>query len=61
MIGEEIVEVSLGLAGHGQVKVGIDGYCLVMVVAVVVEYWEEGGKLRVIRRRRRRSLRSGWW
>ena len=41
MIGEEIVEVSLGLAGNGQVKVGIVGYCLVMVVAVVVEYWEE--------------------
>ena len=34
MIGEEIVEVSLGLAGLGQVKVGIDGYCLVMVVVV---------------------------
>ena len=41
MIGEEIVGVSLRLAGHGQVKVGIGGYCLVMVVAVVVEYWEE--------------------
>ena len=44
VIGEEIVGVSLGVADHGWVKVGIVGHCLVMVgfdgrlgVAVVVE------------------------
>ena len=49
VIGEEIVGVSLGVADHGWVKVGIVGHCLVMVefdgrfveVAVVVECWEE--------------------
>ena len=49
MIGEKIVGVSLGVADHGWVKVGIVGHCLVMVgfdgrfveVAVVVECWEE--------------------
>ena len=64
VIGEEKVGVSLGVADHGWVKVGIVGHCLVMVgfdgrfveVVVVVECWkEEGGKLRVIGRRRR------WW
>ena len=41
--------MSLGIAGHGWVKAGIVGRCLVMVridghfveVAVVVECWEE--------------------
>ena len=56
MIGEEIVGVSLGIAGHGWVKVGIVDHCLVMVgidgrfveVAVVVECWEEEeGEVRV--------------
>ena len=45
VIDEEIVGVSLGVADHGWVKVGIVGHCLVMVgfdgrfveVAVVVE------------------------
>ena len=45
MIGKEIVEVRLGVAGHGWVKAGIVGHCLVMVgvdghfveVAVVIE------------------------
>ena len=45
VIGEEIVGVSLRVADHGWVKVGIVGHCLVMVgfdgrfveVAVVVE------------------------
>ena len=42
VIGEEIVGVSLGVADHGWVKVGIVGHCLVMVeVAVVFECWEE--------------------
>ena len=49
VIGEEIVGVSLRVADHGWVKVGIVGHCLVMVgfdgrfveVAVVVECWEE--------------------
>ena len=43
--GGEIVGVSLGIAGHGWMRVEIVGYCLVMVgvdgrfveVAVVVE------------------------
>ena len=45
MIGEGIVGVSLGIAGHDWVKAGIVGHCLVMVgvdghfveVAVAVE------------------------
>ena len=50
MIGEEIVGVSLGVVGHGWVKAGIVGHCLVMMfgvgghfveVAVIVECWEE--------------------
>ena len=49
VIGEEIVGVSLGVADHGWVKVGIVGHCLVMEkfdgrfvgVAVVVGWWEE--------------------
>ena len=49
VIGEEIVGVSLRVADHGWVKVGIVGHCLVVVVvighfvevAVVAECWEE--------------------
>ena len=54
-IGEEIVEGILGFVGHGWVKVGSGCYCLVMVgfaghfvvVAVVVEGWEEEEEVRV--------------
>ena len=34
VIGEEIVEVSLGVVVHGWVKAGMVGHCLVMCVVV---------------------------